>query len=760
MKMTAYMTSRLRSQSAKVEHAIWFALALALMFPTLLSAQHVERKKVAVVLSGGGAKGVAHIGVLRVLERAGVPVDIVTGTSMGSIVGGLYAIGNDAETLDSIVRRQDWNFLLSDREDLSRQSLREREKQNTYVITKSFDFGHKGAATGGGFIQGHNLDVLFNNLTNRYNDSIDFNQLPIPFACVATNIIDNSEYVFHSGYVSRAMRASMAIPGVFSPVRQGDMVLVDGGLRNNYPVDIAREMGADFVIGVTLQGEPKTAADIRTTGTVIGQIVDVNCKNKYEDNLRITDIHIPVNTKGYSTASFNAEAIDSLIHRGEEAAMLHWDEFVALRKSLGIDPPARHTRILAPRLSLPNNSQHKIRILRFHNMTHTDEQFIRSKFKLREGDVIDDNRAELIATSIRKDLFYQTATYSFSHLEPESDGEIVTFIAGECKTTDVSLGVRFDNEEMVALQMNADFPLRSRLPLDLDATLRLGKRTKARVDLSFHPRSFLRPTLSYIFRHNDIDCYEKGSKTFNTTYNHHTLDFSPFNFDVRNFNFSIGALYDHYHYHDLLVSHVRQLNLDTLKNDRLFSYQARVNFNSENSWQFPTRGARFFAWFAYYTDNLYSLNDHAGLCEVAAMWRINIPVTRRLSLQPLLYGRSLIGDDVPLGLYNVIGGEWFGHYAEHQLPFPGVGYIEFLQDKFAAAQLQAQYYLTTNNIIRLRAAAAQEGNEFKDLLHGRMLLGASLSYYYDTLFGPVGASVGYSNKSKDFYIFVNLGYRF
>ena len=218
-----------------------------------MSQEEEPRKKVALVLSGGGAKGVAHIGVLKVLERAGIPIDLITGTSMGSLVGGLYCCGNSATRLDSIVRAQDWTEVFSDKEDLRYQSLKEREFQNTYVFSTSLRLKKRIRPIGGGIIIGKNVGKLLNTLTTPYNDSIDFNTLPIPFACVATNVVDNSEVVFHNGILSEAMRASMSIPGAFSPVRKGDQVLVDGGLRNNYPADIAKEMGAHCIHSISSQ---------------------------------------------------------------------------------------------------------------------------------------------------------------------------------------------------------------------------------------------------------------------------------------------------------------------------------------------------------------------------------------------------------------------------------------------------------------------------------------------------------------------------
>ena len=284
-----------------------------------------KRAKVAVVLSGGGAKGMAHIGVLKVLERAGIPVDIVTGTSMGSIIGGLYAIGYNANSLDSMVRVQDWSYVITDKEDLRSQSLDDRRKQNTYMFSTGLTIGKRDMQAGG-IIKGKNLAELFQQLCVGFTDSLDFSRdLRIPFACVATNIIDNSEVDFHSGRLPQAMRASMAIPAAFSPVRIGNKVLVDGGLKNNYPADLAREMGAEIIIGVTVQGAPKVAEDMGGAMSILSQIIDVNCKNKLEENLAITDLHLQVDTKGYGSASFSQAAIDTLIRRGEEEAMRHWD---------------------------------------------------------------------------------------------------------------------------------------------------------------------------------------------------------------------------------------------------------------------------------------------------------------------------------------------------------------------------------------------------------------------------------------------------
>lgn len=718
-----------------------------------------KRKKVAVVLSGGGAKGAAHVGVLKVIERAGIPIDIIAGTSMGSIVGGLYACGYDAQTLDSIIRTQNWSYLLSDREDLSHQSLRDRAKQNTYIISKTIGLGsHK--ASEGGFIVGKNLADLFQKLTAPYNDSIDFNKLPIPFACVATNIVDNTEYVFHSGVLGQAMRASMAIPGAFSPVYMGDMVLVDGGLQNNFPVDIAKQMGADIVIGVSVQEELRKANQLKTTTSVLLQIVDANCKNKFEENLSMTDIPVLVDVKGYSSASFNPAAIDSLIHRGEAAAMKHWDDLVELSYQLG-GLKGKHLSSKQPQNNISLEKHYQIKQVRFENMTKMDELFLHNRFKLNAGDSIDANRANIITTSIRMDLFYKSATYAFAPAENGNDKDvIVTFTAGTKKNNEVNLGLRFDNEEMVALQANADFPLHFKIPTHLDLTLRLGKRIMARADFAIQPRSYLRPTLSYVFRHNDISLYKNGVQSYSLTYNQHTVELQLINFNVRNFNINVGGQWDYYHYNNLLVNYRPELHIDMLNNEHFFSYHAQVDYNSENHWFFPTKGAKLRLKFGYYTDNFVKLNGSIGMREFSGLWRMSFPVGTRLSFQPMVYGRFIYGNSVPIILNNVVGGPFFSHYVAQQLPFAGLGYIEGANNKFLALQLQGQLNITKNNIVQLRVVAAQDAPKERELFKHSTLLGTTFSYCYTTSFGPICGSVGYSNVSKKFYYFVNFGFEF
>jgi len=730
-------------------------IIVCLLSTLTLSAQQqsLHRKKVAVVLSGGGAKGMAHIGVLKVLEKAGIPIDYVVGTSMGAIVGGLYSIGYDAAALDSMVRFQDWGFLLSDKIDTRHQSLEERQKQNTYIISKPLAISKMRSEQAGGFIYGQNLTNLFSKLTVGYHDSIDFNTLPIPFACVATNIVDNSEVDFHGGWLTTAMRASMSIPAFFTPVRMDSMVLVDGGLRNNYPADIAKKMGADIIIGVVVQSEAKTANQLHTSRDIIGQLVDVNCKNKYDENMSITDIPIRVNVKGYSSTSFAHEAIDTLILRGERAAMAKWNELIALKQQIGLDSTFRPKKILRWHSS-GLNEKIKLLALDFNNISPNDQKFLIRRYRLNEGDSISSEQIEQAITALRGDLFYADAEYVLRQMP---GGYWLKIGAKEKKLSQINLGVRFDTEETVAMQANAMFKLHTKLPVNIEFTGRLGKRMMARIDANFNPSRFKKFTLSYMFKRNDINVYNKGNRDFNFTFNYHDIDLSLLNISGRNYFVDFTARWEYFDYNDILTG--KNIVLANNKHEHYYSYHFKMHYDSEDNPYFSTKGARFLAEYGLYTDNFVKYKNESPFNIASASWRYSVRLNTKLVLQPCLYGRMIFGKDIPFCYYNVIGGEWFGHYMDQQMPFMGIGNMEYVRNDFMAASIKVQQRIADNNYVILTGTFATNGDKlgsvFDSFIHGYRI-----DYAYNSLFGPLGASLGYSSRTNEPYFYINLGYVF
>lgn len=730
--------------------------SLAVLVVSLLVAlcsQAGERRKVGVVLSGGGAKGMAHIGVLKVIERAGIPVDYVVGTSMGAIVGGLYSIGYDATTLDSLVRRQDWRYLLSDMVEPRNQSMREKYNQSTYLLSRPI-IRSTGLVAEGGLISGHNLANLFSWLTVGYHDSISFDNLPIPFACVATDMVDYSEVVFRGGWLSQAMRASMAIPGVFTPVRIDSMVLVDGGLKNNYPVDVARDMGADVIIGVTLQKPARKASELNNAMDILLQLVDFSVKNKYDDNVSHTDVQVAIDAENFTSMSFSPRAIDSLIAIGEQAAMAQWNSLMALKSAIGIDSSYVPGRVHRAAGSIKHQAV-RLAEVDFEGVSSGDSRYIRRKFGINEGDSVSAETLESVMASLRSDLMYSSAEYSLRQM---AGGYWLRIVAGRRKMTQLNLGVRFDTEETVALQANSEFRLPIRLPVEVSVTGRLGRRYMANVAATVMPANRRNWTVDYTFRYNDINIYDGGKRDFNVTYDYHSVRLGLISFNLRNFTLDLAARWECFNYGSTLTGEARSGMVAA--DEHLYSYNLWLHYNSENDRYFTTRGASLEAGYSLYTDDFVHYRSAAPVHVVAGRWRFALRLTDRLALQPALYGRILLGNEMPWCLGNFIGGDFAGHYVEQQLPFAGIGNIEMADNALVAAGLKLQQRIMDNNYVMLRASVALNDGKLRNLWKSPLMHGYQLSWAYNSMFGPVNANLGYSSKTKRVYFYLNLGFEF
>ncbi len=728
-------------------------LSIGLLLPFSLHSQE-QRKKVGVVLSGGGAKGMAHIKALKVIEEAGIPIDYIAGTSMGAIVGGLYAIGYTPEQLDSMVRKQDWTFLLSDRIKRSAMSLTDRERSEKYTVSIPFTKTPKDAATGG-IMKGQNLANLFSDLTVGYHDSIDFNKLPIPFACVAANVVNGEQIVFHDGILSTAMRASMAIPGVFTPVRQDSMVLVDGGIVNNYPADVVKAMGADIIIGVDVQNALKKADKLNSVPDILGQIVDITCQSNHEKNVDLTDTYIRVNVDGYSSASFTPAAIDTLMRRGEEAAKDQWSSLLALKKKIGIAEdytPKQH----GPYSSLSNARTVYVTDISFSGVEVDDKKWLMKKCKLEENSDISTQQIEQALYQLRGSQSYSSASYT---LKETPEGYHLNFLLQEKYERRINLGIRFDSEEIASLLVNATADLKTHIPSRLALTGRLGKRYAARIDYTLEPMQQRNFNFSYMFQYNDINIYEEGDRAYNTTYKYHLAEFGFSDVWYKNFRFGLGLRFEYYKYKDFLFKKPEISDLK-VESEHFLSYFAQVQYNTYDKGRFPSKGSDFRAAYSLYTDNMAQYNEHAPFSALNASWASVIPVTRRFAVIPSIYGRILIGRDFPYPLQNAIGGDVPGFYIPQQLPFAGVTNLELMDNTVMIASIKFRQRMGAIHYLTLTGNYGLTDSNFFDILKGKQLFGISAGYGMDSIFGPLEISLGYSNQTDKGSCFVNLGYYF
>ncbi|EHZ2747844.1 patatin-like phospholipase family protein [Vibrio parahaemolyticus] len=290
--------------------ALWVSLFL-IATPSVAQVKNEDtptRPKVAVVLAGGGAKGAAHIGVLKALEEMHIPVDIITGTSMGAYVGGLYATGMSADEIESFIYSVDWNSGYRDRVDRSQRRVRDKEYEDRYQITTDLGlrFGEVRAPTG--VVQGQNMLRVLRETTGNLGRFDSFDELAIPYRSVATDILELGEVVIGNGYLVDAMMASMSVPGALSPYKLNGHMLVDGGVVNNMPVDVARAMGADVVIAVDISTDYKTEDDFTGLFTVADQLSNYLVRRSTQqqvETLQEQDVYIRPNVGQMETVEFD-----------------------------------------------------------------------------------------------------------------------------------------------------------------------------------------------------------------------------------------------------------------------------------------------------------------------------------------------------------------------------------------------------------------------------------------------------------------------
>ena len=284
------------------------------------------RPKIGLVLSGGGAKGFAHIGVIKVLEKAGVKIDYIGGTSVGSVIGALYASGYNAAQLDSIFRDTNFNNLITDYIPRSSKNFYEKRNDELYAFSlpvNNFKVGIPMSLSKGMF----NFNLI-NKLTKHVREIHDFNKLPIPFLCIATDIETGQQVVLDKGYLAKALLASSAFPSIFAPVELDGKLLVDGGVSNNYPVDEIRKLGADIIIGVDVQDDIKDRNSLNDATKILVQINNLQMIEKMKENKIATDIYIKPEVNQYGIISF--DAIEELINKGESAANAQLDKIIKL----------------------------------------------------------------------------------------------------------------------------------------------------------------------------------------------------------------------------------------------------------------------------------------------------------------------------------------------------------------------------------------------------------------------------------------------
>lgn len=424
-----------------------YLLSLIFIFICVLSVfsqQTGERPKVGLVLSGGGAKGLAHIGVIRAMEKAGLTPDYITGTSMGSIVGGLYALGYKADDIEKIVTEVDWDAALSNKIPLNEITFEEKAYYGRYIGELPVDGIKVGLPRG--LIEGQQLSELLSRLTRSAHDIEDFNELPIPFNCIGADIATGEPIVLSKGSLPEALRASMAIPTIFTPVEIDGRLLVDGGLVRNFPVEEVLEMGADIVIGVFVSSGLSSKEELDNFISVLAQSAFMTSALDSKRQKKMVDIYIEPNLKEYSTGSFNQW--EGIIAQGDSAGDNYYETFKNLADSLVQFGPLKTAD------KLPQKQEYLITDITITGNKKISSKLIVGKLRIQEGSVLSMDEIEKQISIVYGTRFFDKVEYEIIRNGAKYELKIKV---QEAPDGYLKLAVHYDSENDVGINANLTY---------------------------------------------------------------------------------------------------------------------------------------------------------------------------------------------------------------------------------------------------------------------------------------------------------------
>lgn len=428
---------------------IYIVITLSLIFQVQkINAQQTdttERPEIGLVLSGGAAKGLAHVGVLKVLEEAGIRPDYITGTSMGAIVGGLYALGYSADELMKIIETTDWNKILTDRVPLNKIVMEEKYDYKRFIVEFPIRDGEFDLPSG--LNEGYQLERLFSDLTWDATGVHDFDSLTIPFHCMAVDIIDGKPVELDSGDLSQAIRASMAIPGAFAPVQKDSMMLVDGGVIRNFPVQEVRNMGADIVIGVYVGFENEvTPEELYSLTDVLTRTITMYGVFDSKEQKSKTDILIEPDMEGIQSYDFTKGK--RIAQRGEEAARKIYDSLRQINDTLHLKENVAREKLLGPNYLY-------ISEVDVENLRYVDPSFVTGKGGIFPGTYVTRERINRAVENIFGTRYFNRVNYRLEH--QTMDIYKLVYVVKESSQAFVKGALHYDNVQGPGLIVNSTF---------------------------------------------------------------------------------------------------------------------------------------------------------------------------------------------------------------------------------------------------------------------------------------------------------------
>ncbi|WP_081810578.1 patatin-like phospholipase family protein [Flavobacterium daejeonense] len=715
-------------------------------------SQKKDRPKIGLVLSGGGAKGFAHIGVLKVIEEAGVKIDYIGGTSMGAVVGGLYAAGYNAAQLDSIFKETDFDELLSDY--IPRQTKNFYEKRNDEVYSLVLPFNKYKIGIPDALSKGlYNFNLL-SRITRNVRHVRDFNKLPIPFLCIGSDIETGEQVVLNKGNLAQAMIASSAFPSLFSPVEYQDRFLVDGGVVNNYPVDEVRKLGADIIIGVDVQNDLLDRKELNDATKILVQITNLHSIDKMKQNILKTDIYIRPDVREYGVMSFDSG--DVILSRGEEAAFSVFERL----KQLGV----QSKNYKKPKLEQQSDSL-QIAAINCNKLRNYTKEYIYGKLRFKPGTKISYRQLQTGINNLNATENFSAIDYSFEDDNGKDDLNLVL------KENPINNFLKFG--------LHYDGLYKSSVLINLTHKKNFFKNDVASLDV----------ILGDNFRYN-FDYYIEngynislGFKSFLNQFNRNVEgQISNLNFGdlgIQSLNVDLFDLTNQLYFQTMFAQRFligggveyKYLNINSKtlantdpkidKSDYL-SVFGRLNFDSMDDKFFPKRGWSFSGDIHSY---LYS-SDYTGEFNPFSIAKADFGVAFQLFKSATVRFQTEAGFAIggkSVSFFNFILGGFGYNVSNNFSHFYGYDFLSMGGNSYIKSTLTLDCEVFKNNHLNFTANYANIGEDIfqtVDWVSIPQISGYALGYGLETAIGPIEIKRSWSPETGKSYTWFSVGFPF
>ncbi|OMP32541.1 patatin-like phospholipase family protein [Mangrovimonas sp. DI 80] len=743
-------------------------IAIFLLFAGVGFAQETPAKdslKIGLVLSGGGAKGFAHIGVLKVLDSIGLKVDYIAGSSMGAIVGSLYASGYSAKQLDSIFGSVNFDEVITDYLPRESKTFYERDNSEKYAVTLPFNkFKLKLPSA---ISSGQNVYNLLTYLTLPVSDVKEFDKLPIPFFCTATNVETGKAVYLERGNLAQSVTASGAFPSLFQPVIINDQLLIDGGVTNNYPIDELKAKGMDVIIGVDVQDDLATREELTSAPDILLQINNYRTINDMVWKSEKTDIYIKPDIKDFSVISFSEG--QRIVKNGESAAREQLGPLVELAKKVGSSNRST-TKFLKSPDSIRINS---IKIKGYQKYTRA---YVLGKLKLKSNTTVNYTDFSSGVNNLMATNNFDTFEYRFQKSNGIEGYDLLATIKENETTTFFRLGLHYDELYKSAAIVNLT---RKRALFDNDVLsfdVVLGDNIRYNLDY-FIDRGFYW-SVGLRTRFNQFD-RDVNSQLIFRTFEEEVSNVNKVDVDLRDFSsqfyvqtlfrkdFALIAGAEHKHLRITSQTLVNQFSTNNdddylFENTDYLSVYGNIKLDTYSNRYFPKKGFYFngdIHWYFYAS----SFNENFEPFSIAkADIGYAFKIANGLSMTILEQGGFKIGENTTNSMDFGLGG-YANNFINNFVSFYGYDFMSITGNSFVKSTFTLDYEFFKKNHFLLAANIGNvEDNIFEtgEWLTTPDYTGFAVGYSFETFLGPIEAKYTWSPDTKRDYWFFNLGFWF